>query len=182
MKKVLIVFADGCEEIEAVAPVDILRRAGMAVTVAGLSTKTVTTARGLRIETDLLLCDATENYDMIILPGGGKGAENLAASSLLRERILTLYRAQKWIAAICASPAVVLAPLGILDGKTVTCYPETNKSLGDKIHYSKQKVVVDRNVITAQGPAVAIAFSLRIVQELCGFESSQSLARALLAE
>ncbi|MFO8052879.1 MAG: DJ-1/PfpI family protein, partial [Candidatus Omnitrophota bacterium] len=118
--------------------------------------------------------------DACILPGGMPGAENLAKSESVKKLLLCLNNQEKTIAAICASPAVVLAPLGILDNKTATCYPGMEKSFSNSTIYKNQKVVIDKNIITSQGPATALKFALEIVEQLAGKEIANKVARATL--
>ncbi|PIU39866.1 MAG: DJ-1 family protein, partial [Candidatus Omnitrophica bacterium CG07_land_8_20_14_0_80_50_8] len=122
-KTALIVLADGFEEIEAVTPIDVLRRAGIEVIVAGVGKREVTGAHDITVETDLMLEQYQGIPDAVVLPGGMPGAANLNQSEALKDLLQKMKRAGKIIAAICASPAVVLAPNGILEGKKATCYP-----------------------------------------------------------
>ena len=110
------------------------------------------------------------------------GAENLAKSSGVRELIKSVNSKGGTIAAICAAPALVLAPMGILDGKKATCFPGMETNFSFKVKHAKEKVVRDGNVITSKGPATALAFSLLIVEALLGATTAESVAKALLAE
>ncbi|MEI6437287.1 MAG: DJ-1 family glyoxalase III [Candidatus Omnitrophota bacterium] len=182
-KKVLVILADGFEEVEAIAPIDILRRAGLEVVVAGLSGREQISARGLRVTCDALLSDVrdqTASFDACILPGGGKGAENLAASRVVGDVVVSMHKAGKLIAAICASPAVVLAPLGILEGRKATCYPGTQKFLGAGVEYREENVVKDGNILTSRGPGTALVFGLAVLESLCGPASRDKIARDML--
>lgn len=167
MKTVLVLLAQGFEEIEAITPIDLLRRAGAEVTVATLKEATVTGAHGITVKGDTTLEHLGEKlFDCVVLPGGGEGAENLAASSATLRRVVSIAQ-EGVVAAICAAPAVVLGKTGLLDGKRVTGYPTTEK-LVDGLVFEEEGVVVDGNLITAQGPAYATDFSLAIIKTLFG--------------
>ncbi len=165
-KTALVVLADGFEEVEAIAPIDALRRAGIRVTCAGLKDKIIKSSRGLSVQAEILFKDYPDLPDVVILPGGLPGAANLANSSELAAFIKKMNEAEKIIAAICAAPALVLAPTGVLDGKKATCYPGCEADFSSKTVYSKNRVVVDGNIITSQGPGSALEFALEIVRQL----------------
>lgn len=180
-KKVLIPIADGTEELEAVTLIDVLRRAQVSVTVASVGALQVTASRGVKIVADCLITDCLgETYDLIVLPGGIPGAENLRDSNPL-ERLLTQQQEQgRMIGAICASPAVVLASHGLVSEIRATCYP----SFMDKMTGAKkvdEPVVVDGLCVTSQGPGTALAFSLKLVELLSGEERAKEAAAAMLA-
>ncbi len=181
MSKALLILADGFEEIEAMAPIDILRRAGVDVTVAGLSGPAVKSARGVLVTADLRLDQADGVFDALVLPGGGVGARNLAASGLVKTLVLAHFRKGKWVCAICASPVLVLFPTGILEAKSATCFKGMESGFNSGVKYSDQAVVVDGNVITSQGPGTAVEFALTIVEKLCGAPSSEKIRGDLLA-
>lgn len=174
-------LATGFEDMEAIATIDILRRAGIEVkSVSITDTKEVTSAHGITITADVLF-DETDFSDAIwlILPGGLPGATNLAAYKPLTTLLTEHNRAGRNIAAICASPAVVLAPLGILDGREAVCYP----GFEDKMPNAKKgftPVVTDGNIITANGPASAVLFALSIVAKTKGEEIAREVAEGLL--
>ena len=180
-KKALVILADGFEEIEATAPIDILRRAEIQVTVAGLKDKTVTGAHGLKFQADIILNQYQEVPDAVILPGGMPGAQNLGHSKEVLEILKYLNDQNKLIGAICAAPALALAPAGILKGKKATCYPGFEKYFDSSIQFSDSRVVIDGNVITSRGPGSAIEFALKLVEQLSGKEKSESLSQGLLA-
>ncbi len=179
-KRALIILADGFEDIEAVTPVDILRRVNVEVTVAGLTNEMVKSARGTAIKADTLLENAGEGYDVVILPGGMPGAENLANSSKLKKMLLKMNSEGKLIAAICASPALVLSPLGLLDGKKATCFPGMEENFSAKVRASKEIVIQDGNIITSRGPATAFPFALKIAENLVGKDIAEMVARQTL--
>lgn len=177
-------IAEGFEEIEAVTPVDVLRRAGFEVTIAATgSSKSVTGSHGVRLEADVLLKDIQETPDAVVMHGGIPGAENLAKSKELSALLLKMKSQNRLIAAICAAPALVLAPAGILQGKKATCYPGYEKELAaGKATFSSERVVVDGSVITSRGPGSALEFSLEIVRNLVDDKTADKLTKALLAE
>ncbi len=179
-KRALIIVAEGFEEIEAVACIDILRRAGIKAIAAGLGKKEVTGSHGIKMKPDISLDGAGDDFDALILPGGIPGADNLAASEKVNELIKKMNSSGKIVAAICASPAVVLAPSGILEGKKATCYPTLKKKLPAGVRYENKDTVVDSNIITSQGPATAISFALKITEHLAGSDTAKSLASGLL--
>ena len=181
MPKVLLILAEGFEEIEAAAPIDLLRRAGAEVKVAGLSGTRIKSARGLEFGADMTLEQAGRDFDALVLPGGGGGAKNLAASNQVKDLVLDGFRKGKWICAICASPVLVLGPAGILDGKSATCYTGMESGFGKMVKFADQKVVVDGNVITSRGPGTAVEFALAIVDKLFGNARSKKLREEVLA-
>ena len=179
-KKVLIVLAEGFEEIEALAPVDIFRRSGLDVTIAGIGGTQIKGSRNVVINADILLADYDAVPDAIVFPGGAGGAENLASSSRVKDLIRSVNSKGNIIAAICASPAVVLAPTGILDGKKATCYPGMEEHFPPEVKAVEENVVEDGNVITSKGPATAIQFALKIVERLLGKDTAESVGKAVL--
>ena len=177
-KKVLIILAEGFEEIEAATPIDVLRRAGAEVTLAGLDALEISGAHGLIFHADTELnTKSGEDYDAIVLPGGGKGAKNLASSPEVTSLIKDFNEKNKLIAAICASPAVVLAPAGILDGKRATCYPGMQDAFANETAFSEDPVVSDGNIITSRGPGTAAAFSFALLEKM-GLENEAAKIRA----
>ena len=181
MKKVIIILADGFEEIEAITAIDVLRRAGIQVTICGLDTEKIKGSKGIKVITDKELEGNEIEYDACILPGGMPGAKNLAASEKVKKLILDMDEQDKIIAAICSAPAVVLAPLGILDNKSATCYPGMEKNFSDLTRYKKDDVVIDENIITSRGPATALEFAMSIVNVLCQGDIADKLRKAILA-
>ena len=180
MEKVFVFLADGFEEIEAIAPIDILRRAELDVVTVSISdSKTVKGAHGVKVEADQLFTETTfgEN-DYYVLPGGYDGMMNLSAHQGVNELLTKQHGAGKKLAAICASPSV-LGKLGILEGKEAICYPGFEGNLtGATI--SKNSVVEDGNVITGKGPGVAVQFALKIVESLKGKETADQVAGGLM--
>lgn len=179
-KTALIVLAEGFEEIEAVTPADVLRRVGIDVTIAGLRKRSVKGAHGIKIETDILFAEYKTLPDVVIFPGGMPGAENLASSLEVKELILRMNAKKKLIAAICASPAILLAPIGILDGRKATCFPGYEKNFRSTIEFTKQKTVQVENIITSQGPGTAADFSLKIAENLTSKSTADMIAQQML--
>ena len=181
-KKILVAVADGIEELEAVTLIDCLRRAGADLTVASVQKLEITTARKVKITADCLITDCRNKvYDLIVLPGGMLGAEHLRDSKELTEMLKDQKNSPRFYAAICASPAVVFEHYGLLADKKATCYPVMAEKLKDKQALG-QRVVVDGNCITSQGPGTALEFALKLVELLFGSEKSGELAKAMLAE
>ena len=180
-KTALIVLADGFEEIEAVTPIDILRRAGVEVMIAGLEKKQVKGSRGVEVSADILLADYKDTPDAVVLPGG-PGAEKLARSVAVRKLILRAQKADKLIAAICAAPALVLAESGVLEGKKATCYPGYEDRFGKGTVFVSDRVVTDGQVITSRGPGTAMEFSLAIVGQLVSDEKSDQVAQKMVVK
>ncbi len=120
-KKVVIILAEGFEEIEAITPIDVLRRAGVDLIIAGVGSKTIKGAHGIVFQTDITLDELKNLPDAIILPGGLPGAANLQKSEKVKELVKKMDAQKKLIGAICAAPALVLAPAGVLNGRKATC-------------------------------------------------------------
>ena len=178
MPSVLIPIADGIEELETVSISDTLRRAGCAITIAGVSSLEVTASRGLKILADALLADCCGPYDLIVLPGGMPGAENLRNSTPLKTMLIEQRQNGRLYAAICASPAIVLAHHGLLDDKQATCFPAYRDQLPQPLDAS---VVVDGNCTTSQGPGTALEFALSLTEQLCGPTQRALVAEQMLA-
>jgi len=181
-KSVLAVLAEGFEEIEAITPVDVLRRLDVDVTVASLDGLVVKGARGISVQADTTLAEvAGRTFDLIVLPGGMPGAANLAASSLLGDMLKKQRAEGRMIAAICAAPAVVLHPLGLLGGEKTSCYPAFQRRL-DEANRTEERLRVGEKLITAAGPGVAMEFALALAEILKGKEKTTELAKAMLVE
>lgn len=181
MKRSFVFLAPGFEEIEAITPVDVMRRAGMDVfTVSVTASKVVTGAHAVPVTADLLFAEADfADCGWLVCPGGMPGATNLAAHKPLCDLLRDHYAKGGKIAAICASPAVVLAPLGILDGKEATGYPGFEAS-APKVRFNGDRVVINGNVITANGPASALPFAVAIVAEDRGPEVASEVSSGML--
>jgi 4-methyl-5(b-hydroxyethyl)-thiazole monophosphate biosynthesis len=179
-KKVLVAIADGTEELEAVTIIDVLRRAGAQVIVASVGKINIVCSRGVRLTADGLISDCTDKeYDLIALPGGLPGAEHLRDCAGLIEILKKQKDSGRLYAAICASPAVVLQPHGLLEGKKATCYPASNLEFPARCD---EKVVVDGNCITSQGPGTALEFSFKLAEMLFGPAKRDEVAKAMLAK
>ena len=185
-KKALIFLAEGFEEVEAVTPIDYLRRAGVDVTIAALGGEMVTGSHGIPVKADTTLGDvakqgeaAPASWDAVVLPGGLPGANNLAASEALGSFVRAMAAAGKWVCAICASPAVVLAPLGLLEGRKFTCYPGMEKTVSGA-HWSGDRVVIDGNVITSRGAGTAGDFAAAIIGRLVSEDAAEKICRSVL--
>ena len=178
--KALIPIAHGSESLETITVANILRRGGVEVTLASIeSALAVLGTRDITITADAAFSDAgRKDYDMIVLPGGEKGAEAFARHFALVEKLRAQRQQHRWTAAICASPALVLSEHGLLDGKQATCYPAFRDKL---IHYVNQPVVVDGHCVTSQGPATAVAFGVKLVEVLCGEQTARKVSQDLLA-
>lgn len=182
MKKIFIHFAEGFEEIEALAPVDILRRAGCDVTVVSMTgRKEVTSSRGIKIVAEKLFEEM--NYveaDMLVLPGGMPGSKNLDEHQGLKDKIVEANKAGKWIAAICSAP-MVFGHLGLLKGKKATCYPGNEPDLigATATGTSLEK---DGNIITAKGAGVSVKFGLALVEALMGVEKADEVKKKMMVE
>jgi 4-methyl-5(b-hydroxyethyl)-thiazole monophosphate biosynthesis len=181
-KKALVALAEGFEEIEAITVIDILRRSGISVTAAGVDALRVKGAHGVCVLADELLDLAGEDFDAIVLPGGSQGAFNLAASQKIKAIIKKFDKEGKVIAAICAAPSLVLAPAGILKGRSVTGYPGMLEGFGKDTIYKEDDVVVDANIITSRGPATAFSFGLAIAEKLAGRDIADKVRKATLAK
>jgi len=180
VKKVLVPIADGSEEIEAVCIIDTLRRAGAEVTVASVDKLQVTASRGVKLVADALIADCTsQTYDAIALPGGMPGAEHLRDSTLLIDMLKKQKQAGRLYGAICAAPAVALRPHGLIEKVHATCFPALRSKL-DPAYASNERVVVDGNCVTSQGPATAIEFALKLVELLFGPTKAQEVGAAML--
>ncbi len=181
MPKVLIPLADGFEEVEAVALVDVLRRAGIEVVTAGLHSGPVVSARGIKVIPDAAIDGVSaDDFDMIVLPGGQPGSDNLNADERVRALIKDFYGKGKLTGAICAAP-YVLANTGILAGKHVTAFPSYSDKLGTAL-YEESSVVEDGNILTSRGPGTALCFGLAIAEKLAGKEKARSIKEAMLLQ
>lgn len=180
MASVLIPLAQGCEELEAVTIIDLLRRAEIRVVTAGLDDQVITAARGTRLLADTTIDNIKgDTFDMIVLPGGQPGTNNLDADQRIHKLIKSMAAQDKHIAAVCAAPKV-LANAGLLDGKQATAYPGTLEAL-DKVNIklSPQPVVQDGNITTSRGPGTAMDFALTLIEILAGNEKRDAVEAGL---
>ena len=182
-KKAIVLLAEGFEEVEAVTPIDYLRRAGVEVTTAAISLfMTVKGARGIKVDADTELAGidgGAGNWDAVIIPGGMSGAANIAASEEAGKLIKGMAAAGKLVCAICASPAVVLSPLGLLSGKKFTCYPGMEEKVKEG-EWSADRVVIDGNIITSRSAGTAGEFAVAIIKKLLDEASGKKIADSVL--
>jgi 4-methyl-5(b-hydroxyethyl)-thiazole monophosphate biosynthesis len=184
VKKAIVFLADGFEEIEAVTPVDFIRRAGVEVTTVSISaSKAVTSSRKITLIADRLITEIPggAEYDALILPGGLPGAANLAASTEAGGLLKNQAASGRLVAAICAAPALVLSPLGLLNGKRCTCYPGMEKDAqATGAVWLEDRVVIDGNIITSRGAGTAAEWSLAVIEALLGRAESDKVAKAVV--
>ena len=178
MSKAIIFFADGMEECEALLVVDLLRRAGVEVTTASImDKKQVLSSHGINIDADMLAEEVEYKlYDIVILPGGVSGTENLGQCSLVLEQV-KVFSQTKRIAAICAAPSI-FAKLGLLDNKKATCHPSFEPYMA-KAQLTHGAVAVAGNIITGQGLGAAIPFALALIKELVNEKAAQKVADSI---
>lgn len=181
MRPSFVFFADGFEEIEALTVVDVLRRAGMpVVTMSIYETPEAIGAHGVTVVADEAFDpDIIENAEWLICPGGMPGATNLAECETLCEILKEQDEKGEKIAAICASPSVILGPLGLLDGRNAVCYPGMEGGM-EGANVVDQPVVIDGNIVTGQGPAAAAKFALAIATISMGEDVAAEVAAGML--
>ncbi len=181
-KKILVPVADGIEMIEALSIVDVFRRAGAHVDVASVGDLVITSSHNVRISADKLIHDCIEEeYDLVVLPGGIPGAENLRNSEPLISLLKKQDGAGKYFGAICASPGLVLAHHGLLEGRKATGHPLFTADIRNRDD-SGAKVVVDRNCVTSRGAGTAVDFSLELLGLLMGEEKKKEVARGMVVD
>ncbi|MCH8158132.1 MAG: DJ-1/PfpI family protein, partial [Nitrospinae bacterium] len=167
MKKVLVPLAPGFEEIETITVVDILRRSGARVTVAGTREGVIEGSRGVKVVPDTLLDEAkADDFDLIVLPGGQPGTDNLKEDPRIKKLLVDMNESGKTLAAICAAP-IVLEAAGVLKDRKRTSHPSVKEGLTGEL-YSEDRVVVDGNIVTSRGPGTAMEFALKLVELLFG--------------
>ncbi len=180
MKKVLVPLAPGFEEIEAITVIDILRRAGVQVTAAGTVAGPIIASRQTRHLADCTLDEVrADDFDMLVLPGGQPGTNNLRADPRIRQIIEVLRAKQRPVAAICAAPTVLSAS-GVLAGRTVTSHPSVRDAL-TAARYSDDRVVVDGPVITSRAAGTAMEFAFKLVEILCSPAKVAEVNQGVLA-
>jgi 4-methyl-5(b-hydroxyethyl)-thiazole monophosphate biosynthesis len=192
-KNVIVLLAEGFEEVEAITPVDYLRRAGVYITIASIGESlSVMGARSVIVTANASLQDlyytgkaSPSLYDAVIIPGGMPGAANIFASKEASAFISEMAAAGKLVCAICASPALVLAPLGILKGRKFTCYPGMEEkvlasALANGATWKEERVVIDDNIITSRAAGTAGEFAIAIITVLLSKEEGDKIAKAVL--
>ena len=178
---IIVALAEGFEEIEAVTPIDVLRRAGLNPTTVGLSGRSVTGSHGVVLTADQVWDDvAPSTPDVLVLPGGMPGSKNLGEHEGLRQMAQQVAAAGGWLSAICAAPAFTLAAWGLLAGHRATCYPGCESHFPAGVNYEKQPVVVDGRFVTACGPGVALDFSFKLVELLVDSKAADRLRTQML--
>ena len=178
---VFVVLAEGFEEIEAITPIDVLRRAGLDVTTVGLSGKTITGAHGVPLLADRTWDEvAALTPDVLLLPGGIPGSKNLGEHSGLKKMAKRVADSDRWLAAICAAPALTLASWDLLSGRKATCYPGCESHFPPDVKHQQIPVVVDGRIITACGVGATMEFSLQLVALLLDQATADSLRARML--
>lgn len=179
-KTALVILAPGAEEMEVSIAVDVLRRAAIKVTLAGLAgSGSVVCSRGLRITPDVSLGDIAGSFDAVVLPGGAQGAENLAASPLVGRHLKSQWQRGRLVAAICAAPLALLRH-EIALGEKLTSHPSVAEALQEHYAWSPERVVETGALITSQGPGTSFEFALALVRRLRGPDVEQGVAAPLL--
>ena len=181
-KKVALFIENGSEELEFIAPLDIMRRANLEVDLISANNEDfITSSHNVKIIADKKINEVNNilDYDAIVIPGGMPGSTLLRDNKKIIEFYQTMYNSGKLVAAICAAP-IVLSAAGITDDKEVTSYPGFDKEINYKNYNSEKAVVIDKIVITAQGPSVAILFGYEIVNYLLQDNTAEDVKQAML--
>ena len=179
--KVVVPLAEGFEEIEFSTIVDILRRAGIDVTTAGLKEGIINGAHDIRVTPDTLIDKVSaDNFDVIILPGGNPGFVNLGKSEKVLKLVKEMYDRNKYVTAICGAPSV-LAKAGVIQGKRATIFPGMEYTLTGA-QCSDDRVVIDGKIITSQGPGTAMEFTLKLIEVLAGKSKAEEVSREVLVK
>jgi 4-methyl-5(b-hydroxyethyl)-thiazole monophosphate biosynthesis len=175
---IIVLLAEGFEEIEALTPVDMLRRASLTIKTVGISGKTVMGAHGISVACDLLPDEVDLSLvDMVILPGGMPGTLNLFSSPFTEKAVRSVLEANGRVAAICAAP-LILGRYGLLNGVVATCYPGFENELRGAILVDKDVITFD-NITTARGMGVAAEFSLELIRLLCDESTAAKISNAI---
>lgn len=183
-KRAIVFLAEGFEEVEAITPIDFLRRAGVEVVTVAVGKdgkeRVVVGSHGVPVVADRAAGDiAGLSYDAVVLPGGMPGSKNLAASGEVDAVVREAAAKGRLIAAICAAPAVVLAPKGVLAGKKYTCFPGMEHEVQGAV-WQEKPVVVDGNLITSRGAGTAALFALAVIEYVLGREAADKIGKAVL--
>ena len=175
-------LANGSEEIEALMPLDLMRRAGLPVKTVGVGSLDITGSHGITVKADMLDSDLSDNSpECVILPGGMPGTKNLDASPVVHKALDSALENNALICAICAAP-LVLGKRGYLEGKRAVCYPGFEQFLSGATVSETETVVKDGNVITAKGMGAAFEFGLELVRALKDDETAESIKKSVFAK
>jgi len=180
MAAVAVILADGLEEIEAITPIDFLRRAGIEVITVGVGNLFIKGSHGITLKADMELKDFSSDTEALLIPGGMPGSAHIAAEERVINIVRNFNEKEKLVAAICAAPALVLGRAGILKDRRFTCYPGFEDKAGPFGEYSTDRIVQDGHVITACGVGCAAEFSARVIAYLRGEEKAGEVMRATL--
>lgn len=179
--KVVVCFATGYEEVEALCTVDVLRRAGIEVVMAGVSGESVNSSRQISINMDASINEIDwDTVNMIVLPGGLPGVDNLYANEIVTKQVVEFKEKGKWIGAICAAPSI-LGKLGVVKGETATCYPGFEDTLEGAI-LSKERVVISNKIVTGIGAGASLEFAFALLEVLKGEVVTQKLKESMLVK
>ncbi|MFW2371706.1 MAG: DJ-1 family glyoxalase III [Gammaproteobacteria bacterium] len=181
MSRVLVPLAQGCEELEAITITDLLTRAGMEVITAGLDNTPVKASRGITLIPDTTIDKiVNDTFELVVLPGGLPGANHLRDNAYVQSILQKQATANRPVAAICAAPKA-LAGAGLLDGKTVTCYPGSLNDSGlSNTDIKSSAIEIDGNVITSRGPGTAMDFALTLIELLKGKQKRDEVEQQLV--
>ena len=174
----IVILGSGFEEIEALAVVDILRRAGMAVQTAGIGGTVITGSHGIAVHADLPI-EAAGEPELLVLPGGLGGVQAMEHSAAAMALIQRQVESGRPLGAICAAPSI-LGKRGWADGRRVTCYPGFEPQMGAALVQPEAAAVVDGNLVTGRAPGAAIPFALALVERFCGAEARRNVAAELV--
>lgn len=179
-KRALVLLATGAEEMETVIIVDVLRRAGIEVILAGIDgDEPVVCSQGVRLLPDAALSDVSGEFDLVVLPGGAEGSDRLAASHLVGSILRRQERAKRELAAICAGPAALVAH-GVAFGKEFTSHPSVRERLAGHGRYRQDRVVEDDGLVTSRGPGTAFEFALTLVRRLLDAAKADALQAPMM--
>lgn len=183
VKKVAMMLGDGFEPVEAIAPVDALRRGGVEVTTVSVMTdRMVMAAQGVPVVADAQVKEVSfDDFDMIVVPGGSGGVENLSRCQPLLDALKDFAAQRKFIGSICAGPTI-LANLQLLGGRKATCYPGCQTNFPEGVYQDVYDVVRDSNLITASGPGQALDFGIELLRALEGDKVAEDVAKGMLLE
>lgn len=180
-KTAVVLIAEGTEEIEAITPADVLNRCGVDVTIAGVGGTEIMGGHHVPLRAECTVEELGEIlFDAIVVPGGGKGAESLHKSEEVSSLIMRHHEQGRLIGAICAAPAVVLAPLGLLAGRHATCFPGLERRFGADVKMCETSVVVDGKIVTSRAPGTAMEFSIKLAELLVGAPTALKVRQNML--